>query len=374
MLHSATSRVRSRATRPRTTGPTRLAFAAVALALPLNACSLAGSHGDDDSGGSGDADTPSQVVLVTHDSFALPKKLIKQFESDSGYTLKVRPSGDAGKLASTLSLTAGNPTGDAAFGVDNAFASRPLEADVFAEYDPELPPGADQYALDEGGDRLFPVDTGGVCVNVDDAWFAEKGQQPPKTLDDLTDPQYRDLFVAPGAQTSSPGLAFLLATISEYGDDWPDYWSDLMDNGAKLTSGWSDAYYVDFTAGGGKSPSRPIVVSYDSSPAFTIGKDGTSTTSALLDTCYQQVEYAGVLEGADNPDGAEELVDFLLSDEVQAALPENMYVFPVSDDVTLPEDWATFAEPAPDPFRMDPQEVADNRDEWLTTWSDITSR
>jgi thiamine transport system substrate-binding protein len=354
---------------------TRRGATVLALMLPLAACSFVGTE-DDSSGGdpTDAAGKPTEVVLVTHDSFALPKKLIKQFEADSGYTLKIRPSGDAGKLVTSLSLTAGNPTGDVAFGVDNAFASRALEEDVFAPYDATLPPGADRYSLDEGADRLFPVDTGGVCVNVDNTWFADEGLAPPKTLEDLTKSEYRDLLVLPGAETSSPGLAFLLATIAEYGDDWPDYWERLMANGAKLTSGWTDAYTVDFTAGGGKNGSRPIVVSYDSSPAFTIGDDGTSTTSALLDTCFQQVEYAGVLDGANNPEGAQAVVDFLLSTEVQDALPENMYVFPVSDDATLPEDWAKYAVPSTDPLSIDPAEVAANREDWLTTWSDITTR
>ncbi len=142
----------------------------------------------------------------------------------------------------------------------------------------------------------------------------------PQSLDDLADPTYQDLFVLPGAASSSTGLAFLLATIAEYGDDWPDYWTRLMDNGAKLTAGWSDAYEVDFTQGGGGGD-RPIVLSYDSSPAFTIDGDA-STTTALLDTCFRQVEYAGVLTGADNPEGAEAVVDWLLSPEVQAALPD----------------------------------------------------
>ena len=181
-------------------------------------------------------------------------------------------------------------------------------------------------------------------------------------------------FVLPGAATSSPGMAFLLTTIAEYGDDWPDYWTDLMANGAKLTSGWSDAYYVDFTQGGGKGE-RPIVLSYDSSPAFTVPKGSdTSNTSALLDTCFEQVEYAGVLEGAENVDGAEQLIDFLGSPEVQAALPESMYVFPVIDGIDLPADWASYAVQPSEPYAVDPADVAANRDDWLREWSDVTTR
>ena len=338
-------------------------------ALVLTACSAIG--GDD--GGSEDPGA-ERVVLATHDSFVLPKPLQRQFEEESGYELVVRASGDAGSLTNKLVLTRSNPLGDAVFGIDNTFASRALEEGVLAPYDATLPDGVEQYRL-PGDDEhaLTPIDNASVCVNVDDTWFEERGQEPPASLDDLVDPAYENLFVTPGAATSSPGMAFLLATIAAYGEEWPDYWERLMANGAKLTDGWSDAYQVDFTQGGG-SGKRPIVLSYDSSPAFTIAEDGTSTTSALLDTCFRQVEYAGVLEGAENPDGAEALIDFLLTPEVQAALPESMYVFPVDPATTLPQEWASYAVAPTDPLEVDPAEIAANRDDWLREWSDVTSR
>jgi thiamine transport system substrate-binding protein len=263
--------------------------------------------------------------------------------------------------------------GDVAFGVDNTFASRALDEGVFAPYDFDAPAGVDDHAL-PGDDEhaLTAVDNANVCVNVDNTWFEKEGLEPPKNLDDLTDPAYRDLFVTPGATTSTPGMAFLLTTIAEYGDEWPTYWEDLIANGAKLTKGWEDAYNVDFTQGGGDGD-RPIVLSYDSSPAFTVA-DGKSSTSALLDTCFEQVEYAGVIEGAENAEGGQELVEFLVSPEVQAALPTSMYVFPVADGAELPTEWAKFAEQPTEPYAVDPAEVAANREAWLREWSDVTSR
>ena len=110
----------------------------------------------------------TDVVLVTHDSFSLPKRLIAKFESDTGYHLVVRASGDAGELTSKLVLTKDSPTGDAAFGVDNSFAGRALGEEVFAPYDGELPAGADAFELDsDTAHTLAPIDTSEVCVNVD---------------------------------------------------------------------------------------------------------------------------------------------------------------------------------------------------------------
>jgi thiamine transport system substrate-binding protein len=350
------------------------ALTTAAAAVTLAGCSLAG-------GGSGESasettKSPSgsaggTVVLATHESFHLPKRLVRAFEDETGYTLEVRAAGDAGTLATKLSLTADNPIADAAFGVDNTFASRPLGEGAFAEVTPTTQPPA-EYALPDGADRLVPVDSASVCVNVDTAWFDREGVEPPRTLEDLADPAYQDLFVTPGASTSSPGMAFFLATVAAFGDDWQSYWTDLLDNGAKVVDGWEDAYYGDFTAGSDNG-TRPIVVSYDSSPAFTVS-GGRSTTAALLDTCFRQVEYAGVLEGADNPEGAAALVDWLLSDEVQSALPESMYVFPVMPGATVPDDWAAFAEQPEAPYEVDPAEIAANREQWLTEWTDVISR
>ena len=346
-------------------------LAATLLAPALAACSVGGGDTSEDEG-------DRVVTLVTHDSWSMPPKLLAEFERESGYELEVLKSGDAGQVANKLVLTADNPIGDAVYGIDNTFASRVMDAGVLAEHDPgDLPGSAASYVLsdDQGGLTLTPIDWSDVCVNVDLAWFAAQGIEPPNTLDDLVEPRYRDLFVTPGASTSSPGFAFLLATIGRYGEEgWQDYWRGLMANGARIVSGWSDAYEVDFTGGGGNGD-RPIVLSYASSPPFTIPKgEERPTTEALLDTCFRQVEYAGVLAGSDNPDGAAELVRFMTSEPFQEAIPDNMYVFPVDDQVELPPLWERWATPSPGPISVPPSDIAAHRDDWLREWSDVTAR
>jgi thiamine transport system substrate-binding protein len=354
----------------------RLLLVVLSLALASSGCSLIGTgEGQSASPQPEPGSSPGTVVLVTHESFALPRRLLRQFEDESGLDLEVRAAGDAGELTTKLAVTSDHPIGDVAFGVDNTFASRALEEDVFDSLDVALPAGVEEYVVPaDGGERLAPVDVGHVCVNVDTTWFAERDLAPPASLDDLTDPAYEGLFVTPSALSSSPGLAFLLTTVAAYGDEWQAYWEDLLANDTLVVDGWTDAYYGDFTQGG-EGGERPVVLSYDSSPAFTVPKGSDeSSTAALLDTCSRQVEYAGVLAGAANPDGARQLVEFLLSPEVQAALPTSMYVFPVRDDVELPADWAEFAEQPTDPYVVDPDEIAANRDTWLQEWRDLVTR
>ena len=345
--------------------PTVLAAAAT-LVLTLSACGI-------DSVSQEESD--DTLVVVTHDSWAAPDDLIAQFEKDSGYQVEFQTGGDAGEVTNKLVLGKDDPIGDVVYGIDNTFATRAIDEGVLEPYAAALPESATAYQLPgDGKDVLTPIDYGDVCINVDNAWFTAQGLTPPVTLDDLTKPEYKDLMVASGAATSSPGMAFLLATIGAYGEDgWQAYWSALMANGLKLVSGWSDAYNVDFSAGEGQGD-RPIVLSYASSPPFTIPEGGTEpTTAALLDTCFRQVEYAGIVKGTEKADAAKEFIDFLVSKEFQEVIPDNMYVYPVDDSVSLPESWAQYAKVAPNPFTVDPQTIADNRDAWLSEWSDITS-
>ncbi|WP_028045601.1 thiamine ABC transporter substrate binding subunit [Cellulomonas sp. URHE0023] len=342
-----------------------MAVVAASTAATLTACSAIGSSDEPSSGGNG------TVTLVTHDSFGLSDGLLDSFTEKTGLTVKVVQPGDAGTLVNQLVLTKSAPLGDLVYGIDNSFASRAIDEGVVQSYVSKVPAAKDaaQYAVD-GSDALTAIDDGDVCINVDHAWFTAHQLAEPVTLEDLTKPEYKDLTVVPNAVTSSPGLAFLLATIGAFGEDgYLQYWNDLKANGLQVADGWTDAYETDFSGGGGGGP-RPIVLSYSSSPPFTVPEGGTEpTTGALLDTCFRQVEYAGVLTGAANPTGAEKLLDFLLSDDVQADIPDSMYMYPVSSAAELPAEWASWAPLATDPFEVPPADIATNRADWLKQWS-----
>lgn len=146
---------------------------------------------------------------------------------------------------------------------------------------------------------------GDVCVNADTGWFKKKGLAIPQTLDDLADPAYKDLLVVENPASSSPGLAFLAATVGAKGEDgYLAYWEKLKANGVKVAKGWTEAYTGDFSGSSGKGP-RPLVVSYATSPAFEVDEGAdTSRTQALLETCFRQVEYAGVVKGGLSEVGA----------------------------------------------------------------------
>lgn len=317
---------------------------------------------------------PVTVTLLTHDSFALSEQLLTDFTARTGITIQITPVGDAGELVNRAVLSAGKPEGDVLFGVDNTLLSRAVDAGVFDPYvSPETAFVRSELTA-AGNGIVTPIDDGDVCINIDDTWFAKNGVTPPASLSDLTRPEYADLLVTENPATSSPGLAFLLATIVKFGDAWPDYWRSLRDNGAIAVNGWEEAYTAEFS-GAGNSGSHPLVVSYSTSPPAEIiyaadPAKASVNTSVLTDGCYRQIEFAGVLAGAAHPDAARAVVDWLLSPEVQADVTMSMFVYPARAGVTIPKVFTDNVTRPTNPLEMSTDEVAAHQKEWLDMWTD----
>jgi thiamine transport system substrate-binding protein len=328
--------------------------------------------------GGGDESAPTEVVLVTHDSFAISKDVKAAFEAESGLLLRILQAGDANETLNRALLTAGDPQGDVIFGIDDSVLSRAIEGDLLEEYRPDaLASVVGTYVALY--DQVTPIDHGEVCLNVDRAWFAERGLAPPRRLEDLTDPRYRNLLVVENPATSSPGLAFLLATVARFGDDgWGAYWRDLRANGVLAVDGWEEAYTQQFSGAAGSPGTRPIVISYATSPAaeviFAAKPPEVAPTAAVEDGCYRQVEYAGILRGARNEKGARELIDFMLSERFQADVPGSMFVYPVREGVKLPPAFVEHAIVPENPLALPPDEIAENRDRWVDEWTEIVVR
>ena len=304
------------------------------------------------------------VRLLAHDSFVVSETLLSELTEQTGLTVEVVTGGDAGSMVAGAVLAAGAPTADVMFGVDNTLVSRAVEAGVFEPYTAaDLDAVVPELRQDTANGMVTPIDYGDVCVNIDDQGLADRGLRSPATLDDLVKPEYADLLVVEDPGTSSPGLAFLLATIARYGDGWTDYWAGLAANGVAVASSWTDAYVGQFSGGG--DGNRPLVVSYATSPPAEIvyaadPKPTAPSTSVMTDGCYRQVEYAGVLAGAANPGGARAVVDWLLSEAVQADVPLSMFVFPARADTPLPQVFTDFAATVPEPLSLPAAEVAAN--------------
>lgn len=328
--------------------------------------------------GCGGSDDSKTLTVVTHDSFNLSDDLITQFEKDNDVTVRLLAKGDAGAMLTSLILTKKNPEGDVAFGVDNTLLARALTEDVFAEYEsPMLAKVPGEFQAD-GEKFVTPVDYGYVNFNYDIAALKKLNLDPPKTLEDLTRPEYKGLVVVENPASSSPGLSFLIATVDYFGEaKYLDWWRAMRANGLRVVDGWETAYNTNFTLHGG---SQPIVLSYATSPAFEQlfadppRTDAPTANLLVAKGVFRQIEYAGVLKRTKNAELAHKFIDFLLSVPVQEDIPEQMAVFPVNQDAAVPEAFKEFSKVDVAVASIGAGEIAENRDQWIADWTQAVLR
>jgi thiamine transport system substrate-binding protein len=320
----------------------------------------------------GEEAEPVTLTLLTHDSFDVSTEVLEGFTADTGIEVVVAPVGDAGTTVNQAILTRDAPQGDVLFGVDTTFLSRALDAELFVPYEsPELAAVPERFQLDPEH-RVTPIDHGDVCLNHDVAWFDERDLAVPTDLAELTDPAYAGLLAVQNPATSSPGLAFLLATVERFGEDgYLAFWEGLRDNDVVITDGWSQAYYEEFSATG--EGDRPLVVSYASSPPaevyFADPQPDEAPTGVIEASCFRQVEFAGILAGTPHEPEARQLIDFLLSPPFQEDVPLTMFVFPVREDAELPEVFVQHAVVPDEPFELDPEVIGERREAWIEAWT-----
>lgn len=347
----------------------RRSFVVVLVAaLAVTALAACSSSGGDD----------RTITLVTHDSFAASKPVLRAFTKQTGWKVRVLKNGDAGAALNQVILTKDAPLGDAFFGVDNTFLTRALQAKVFDAYRPKaLASVMPSLRLDPTG-HATPVDFGDVCINVDSKHFASAADPAPTTLDDLTKPEYKDQLVVENPATSSTGLAFVAATVAKYGDGWLDYWDKLRANGVRVVDGWEQAYNGEFSGAAGSKGTRPIVVSYASSPPaevyFADPQPTTAPTASLPATCFRQVEFVGVLHGAAHPSAAKKLIDFMLTHTFQADVPLQMFVYPSVTGTPLPAVFTKFSTVPAHPLTLTPAQIGRDRTAWIQQWTDHVLR
>jgi len=318
------------------------------------------------------------LTVMTHDSFAVSEEVVAAFETENNTKVQFLKAGDAGTALNKAILSKDTPLADVFYGVDNTFLSRALAEGIFEAYDsPLLGNIPEEFRLDPQNGAL-PVDYGDVCPNYDKAYFTDKKLQPPKNLEDLAKPEYKGLLVVQNPATSSPGLAFLLATIGHFGiEAYLDYWESLVANDLMVVNDWETAYYTEFSAHDG---TRPIVVSYASSPPaeviFAETPIDEPPTAAVTgeESCFRQIEFVGILKGTPNRDLAEKWVDFMLDQDFQKDMPLQMFVFPVNPYAPLPEEFTRFTTLPESTSRVSPQDIAASREQWLKDWTETVLR
>lgn len=312
-----------------------------------------------------------ELRVLAHSSYSLPKPLVAQFERDSGIQLRVTKAGDAGEMLNKLILTKGSPIADVVYGIDNALAAKALAAGVI---DTNLGQAGQRKSAAPLPEGFVPVDYGYVTLNYDKAWFAKKGQALPKSLAALTDSAYANSVVVQNPATSSPGYAFLLATIGQMGEEAAfDWWAKMRANGLKVAKGWSEAYYTEFSRNGGR---YPLVVSYSTSPAAELyyAKDKPAEpptgSLALPGGVFRQVEGVALVQGGQERAAALKFVEFLRSAAVQQQMQTVMWMYPVEPGVAR-DDVMRHA-PEPDTFSApSDKDIAEKGAAWVARWTKV---
>ncbi len=330
------------------------------------------------------AQPATALRVIAHDSFNYSEAVLQRFTEETGIEVEVLRLGDAGLLVNQSLLNRANPLGDVLYGIDNTFLGRALAADLFLPYESPMLEHVDEAFIVDPDHRVTPIDYGDVCLNYDVSYFERRNLPIPQDLASLTDPAYRSLLTVQDPSTSSPGLAFLLATVAVFGDEgdytYLDYWRDLVANDVYISSDWSDAYYNQFSGSLGSIGSRPLVVSYASSPPaevfFADPRPETAPTGAIVaaNTCFRQIEFAGILNGTTREAEARQFIDFLLSPPFQEDMPLNMFVFPVNREAELPDIFIEFAVIPEEPIIMSPETIDAGRETWLQAWIEAVLR
>jgi len=312
--------------------------------------------------------------VLTHDSFNMTAAVLEKFKQENNIEVNFIKGGDAGSTLNKVLLSKDNPPADVLYGIDNTFLGRALEEGIFEPYSsPQAQDIPDHLKLDPLL-RAIPVDYGDVCLNYDKSFLAQNNLLPPQSLDDLTKPIYKSMLVVQNPATSSPGLAFLFTTIGKFGENgYLDYWKKLLNNDVKIVNDWETAYYVEFSRYGG---TRPMVISYASSPAYeVIGaeepvQDPLSAALTADDTCFRQIEFVGLLKGAQHTEEAKLWIDFMLSVPFQEDIPGQMYMMPVNPQAKVDERFMSLLTIPQKPVELSPKDIAEKREQWLKTWTE----
>lgn len=280
----------------------------------------------------------------------------------------VAPAGAAEMLSRLIAeLATGETKADVFLGVTAGSLPRAWVENVFQSFDPDRIPNFAFVPEDlrvDPSDRVLPFDHGYIA-------FVTKADLDeglvPQTFADLLRPELRGKIILQDPRTSETGLAFLLWTITHFGDAWPEFWKALLPNLLTITRGWTEAFAM-FEAG-----EAPIVLSYSTDVAYAYITTGEEKYRVVTPNGegYRLVEGMGIVRTTTNLDLAHSFLDIVLSPEIQALLPTSQWMFPVREDVELPPDFARYAVFPKTPVFLSPTYAADRLEEWIVHWQQV---
>jgi thiamine transport system substrate-binding protein len=337
-------------------------------------------------------DNDGKLRILTYDVLALNDSMIEEFELLTGTEVEFIKESDAGGILDQMMLTKGAQQADLMIGLDNSYLQTAIENCLLREtlftQSPQYQNISSSALEPYQGELAIPFDQGTVCLNFDEYFVDGESITIPTSLWNLTDPEWKGKTSFPSPLSSSPGRAFMLATIDYFENDNDsqtdafDWWQKMSENDAVITSGWTESYETHYTGGYGEYTvghigDSHLTVSYCHSPgveAFYSSNFTHSTSLNLPKSSFHQVEYTGIINGAANVAGAEQFIEYLLSNKVNTMMPENNLMYSVLENSSLPETdgFSYHSDIAIQTANIPLDRIELEMEQWLTNWKDAT--
>lgn len=329
-----------------------------------------------------------KLRILTYDIAAFSDEMLAEFTNQTGYEIEMIRTDDSGGILEQLLQTQQAQQADLAIGLDNTYLQTALNFCLLQAHEANIS-GISETALEPySGPLALPFDRGDVCLNYDETRVDGTNLTVPTSLWNLTEPEWNGLTAFPSPVTSSPGRAFMSATIDYFENDEDnttdafDWWKAMADNGAIFTSGWTEAYEIHYSGGYGEwveghLGDAAMTVSYCHSPgveAFYGGNWTKSTSLTLPRSSFHQVEYAGVINGGTEIDAANAFIAYLLSEDVNRNMPENNLMQSVLVDAAWPETdgYAYHTDTPTLNAEISNERIAEEMEAWLSDWKEAT--
>ncbi|WMP10166.1 thiamine ABC transporter substrate binding subunit [Vibrio parahaemolyticus] len=300
------------------------------------------------------------LTIYTYDSFAADwgpgPKIEQAFEAKCGCDVNFVALDDGVSILNRLRLEGGNSKADIVLGLDNNLMAEAKKTGLLTEHNVDT---ANTVLPNGWSDTTFvPYDYGYFAF----VYNKEKLANPPKSMKELVETRDDLKVIYQDPRTSTPGQGLMLWMKSIYGDDVTQAWQKLASKTVTVTKGWSEAYSMFLN---GESD---LVLSYTTSPAYHLiaENDSKFATANFAEGHYMQVEVAAKVKGSKNSELADQLMNFILSDEFQSAMPTGNWMYPVTD-VELPKGFETLSVPSKS-LSFSADEVAKMRKSWIREW------
>ena len=320
-------------------------------------------------------DEEPDLVIYTYESFqsyGLGPAVIPIFEEMYDVKVKVLTPGDVGTIIGKMILEKNDPIADVVIGIDNSMLHRAVSHDLLEPYIPDNIDRLDPSMNFDPDHYIVPFDYGYIAILCNGEMMVERNLPIPTSVLDLSDPIYRDQMILLDPATSSTGSSFMIWAAHTVGDDHKTFFNALSRNaGSRVLGSW-DAMYTAWSAG-----EAPICISYGLDAAYEVmwGDDITEPNANPVvpnTSAYRQIEGAGLVKGAKNPDMAKKFLDFILTDEFQSKV-ENNYMLPVVPSVEINQYFSQYGAFAEEHSEPTTQEVLMNYDDWMDAWDEAFS-